>query len=303
MDDRRPRPLRELVLRTFVVAFREDASQLVAALEAEGFSCEVVRGPSPAEKPHWSRGTRVLASHNDLWRRISGTPGLTLVCEADFVPVVGFGGLPLPCPPLLADGEARFAWLYSPGSILYGIDASGFTYGHANSAVCYLLSGACASRCMGFFEEEIERVESGEFSVWDSRLGVYLRWKQGVLNYFVLNQYGEHGGFPHTEREPGGVRRWHQAYRLAGRLRFLPLYARESHLRLLAYRIRARARGIARILTGRFFHPGRIDEGQSRWRLARVVLGALFNRRAAERRSIERALGEHQRRNGAPAKG
>lgn len=281
--------LRSAAARALVVAPREDVALLVAALEREGIPTEVVRGPAPEERPTWSRALRCLASHDDLWGRIAELPGLTLVCEADFVPVRGLGDLPLPFPALSTGEESRIGWLYNPGSILYGVDPRGFVCGHASSAVAYVLSRKCAKRCAGFLEEEVEKLSSDPYTVRDSRLGVFLRWRLGTLNHFVFAQYGEHGGPPSPEHEARGIRGWRQVSRLAGRVSILPACSGGSRARFHAIRIRARLRGAARIATCRPLRPRRIDAGQRAGRLLRFATAALLAPVAAERVRLARA--------------
>jgi len=277
------------VRRALVLALNEDVSGLVAALTTESFPVEVVRGPSPGEQLHWSRAVKCLCNHREAWRRVADSQGFTLICEADFVPVRGLASLPLPCPPPVPGEEARIGWLYSPGSTLYGLDRWGYTYGHANSAVAYVLTPECARRCLDFFDEEIDALASEAYTMWDSRLGAHLRWKHGICNYFVVCQYGEHGGSPNPEHERHGFRGWHQAYRLAGRPRFLPPYARGSRLRYLAFRQRAWARGVLRILMLRFFNPRFVDDKSQRPALFRTAAGALLAPRRAQATRFRRS--------------
>ena len=88
---------------------------------------------------------------------------------------------------------------------------------------------------------------------WDVAMPIELRRKYGVHCYISYKCYGEHGGFPNYEHTLKGFRAWHQAESLANSLEFLPAYARNSHLRYLGYRLRARLRGIYKLLMGKYF--------------------------------------------------
>lgn len=88
----------EVCPNVLVVSHKEDTSNLVATLQAEGFSVTEVRGPYPAESSDWSPSTRCLVNHTNAWRIASERTSLTVIVEADFVPVIGFGKLPFPSP-------------------------------------------------------------------------------------------------------------------------------------------------------------------------------------------------------------
>jgi hypothetical protein len=199
--------------------------------------------------------------------------------EADFVPCMGFGKLPLPFGWSLSCHKPRFGWLYSPGSILYGIDPEGFPHGHGGTMVAYVLDSLAAKALLEFYEKEMETSQPNQYRLWDTHLGIFLRWEKGVLNYIPIYQYGEHGGIPnkgHKNRWIKGwnrkIRGWHQADILWNKLAFLPIYARRSHFIYRIFRGRAMLRGWVRVLTLRFFDPRYTNADSTRGRLFMLVL-------------------------------
>ena len=270
--------LKDAVERVFIVAHREDITALRSALEREGFTVEVVRGPYLEQQLLWSAQMRCFANHANVWRNALTLRGLVLVCEADFVPVEGIGNLPIPFSFPIPSDENRFAWLYNPGPTLYGADIANNLYGHGNTTVCYLFSAKCGKVLVDFFDREITKHDGKTYRLWETYLGIFLRWEHGIKNFFVERQYGEHGGHPNPEHASHGRRpwqNWHHADLLAGKLAFLPLYARGSLLRYYAWRLIARARGAVRIISLRYFDPRHVDPDQNRLRLSAYTLRRL----------------------------
>lgn len=265
------RPLREFTSQAFVVAHKEDTTQLEHALGKAGFQVVVQRGPYTEQQAGWSAAMKCFANHANVWRAISAdADSWAIVVEADFVPVVDFGGRWAPLP-YAHDDSVGFAWLYSAGSTLYGFCSFGFPHGHGNTTVAYMLTGRVASLLLQFYDREVAKNERGSYVGWETYLGIYLRRECGVLNYISTYQLGEHGGLPQREHARNGVRSWHQADALCARLEFLPLYAHKSRLRYLGYRARAVVRAWARLITGRFFDPRYINHDTSRGRVYMMV--------------------------------
>jgi hypothetical protein len=253
--------LSSVCCEALIIAHTEDTAQLDQALKGEGFEVRVLRGPYTVEQREFSAQIRCLINHANAWRYVSHAQYPTIVVEADFVPCVGFGQLPLPFGRSQSYSEPKFGWLYSPGSTLYGVDPEGFPHGHGNTCVAYVLTPSAAQALLEFFEKEMARTLPGEYRLWDTYLGIFLRKEKGILNYIPVYQYGEHGGIPskeHTGKIAGWhrkIRGWHQADVLWNRLIFLPMYARGSQTLYRLFRIRGRLRGWARLLTFRFFDP------------------------------------------------
>src|SRR6516164_6578072 len=77
-----------------VIAHDEDTTNLEHVLQNEGFSCIVLRSPYSDDQKSFSKAIRCLINHANAWRYASKSPRPVIVCEADFVPCVGFGNLP-----------------------------------------------------------------------------------------------------------------------------------------------------------------------------------------------------------------
>lgn len=260
-------PLAKACSGVIVVAHTEDTSLLRRTLEEEGFAVAEVRGPYTEAQQRYSRSIRCLINHAHAWRTAAERGRPTVVVEADFVPIVGLGGMPLPFLEA-SPGTGRFGWLYSAGSTLYGIDKFGLPHGHGNTTVAYVLDRDAAVHLLGFFEREMQRPEVGAYRPWETYLGIYLRKERGVRNYFTSRQYGEHGGVANREHRLAGARAWHEADILAGRLAFLPPYARGSRARYRARRLRGWVRGLYRLVTLKFFDPRYVNEDSARGRFA-----------------------------------
>ena len=86
----------------------------------------------------------------------------------------------------------------------------------------------------------------------------HLQWfamGQGAQAYIPMKHYGEHGGFPNPEHMARGkIARAgvHRADNLKAPLHFLPAYARNSRINFALVRVGARARGWARLFSGRW---------------------------------------------------
>ena len=260
--------IRSSCQRAYIIAHREDVGQLRAALEVDGFVVVEVRGPYTQEQLGYSMAMRCLVNHANAWKFIAEGNAPAIVVEADFVPVRGFGALPLPFRYAGGRDDSNFGWLYSGGSILYGFDGEGYPHGYGNTTVAYALTPAAAQRLAIFFEREIAADPSGGYRQWETYLGIYLRWEAGTLNHIPIYQYGEHGGIQNREHQVAGVRGWHQADTLWGRLAFLPAYAKGSVLRFRMVRLRGWMRGLARLATLRYFDPRHINADSSRGRLS-----------------------------------
>lgn len=261
------RSLRAFTDTCYVIAHRENVDALCATLQAEGFACRVVRGPYSSEEIALPAIIRCLVNHRNAWRHVVESEQPALVVEADFVPVFGFGSLPAPLPCVPHDPAVGFAWLYSAGSILYGFDGYGYPHGHACTAVAYLLTPAAARALVDFADAEVAKcLADRQYRAWDTYFGVYLRWERGIRNHIPALSYGEHGGIAQSEHAAAGIRAWHQADRLAGRLAFLPTYARGSRLRYALIRLRAYARGWARVVLLRYFDPRNVNHDSTRTR-------------------------------------
>ena len=274
-----PIPLRDICSRVYIVAHKENTDRLHDFLDAEGFVVEVVRGPYTPEQTAMGRNVRVLVNHSNVWRKVASGTGVALVLEADFVPVRNFGQLKLPFPYSAGEDSAKFGWLYSGGSILYGFDPQGYPHGHGNTTVAYALTPGAARHLLDFASREIGAAGPGEYRAWETYMGIFLRKQVGVLNYIPVYQYGEHGGIENPEHRSTGIRGWHQADILWGPLAFEPGYAKGSLVRYRAIRARGWLRALYRLVTRRFFDPRYInsDSSQSRVFMATWSILRMFH--------------------------
>ena len=265
------RSLGDFTDQVFVVAHREDTSQLEETLRGQRFRVDVVRGPYTDEQVSWTAAMKCLVNHANVWRRVAaGSDEWAIVVEADFVPVVQLRDRVAPLP-YVAAPHVGFAWLYSAGSTLYGFCSHGFPHGHGNTMVAYLVSRRVAAMLLDFFDREVSRNPDGKYSLWDTYLGVFLRRERGIVNYIPARPLGEHGGTPQREHSAHGVRSWHQADILGGRLAFLPQYAGASRIKFCLYRLRAYGRGWARLVLLRFYDPRFINRDTARGRTAMAL--------------------------------
>jgi hypothetical protein len=243
------RALRLVSSGAVIVAHKEDTVPLRRALLAEGFAVDEVRGPYTAEQLNFSAIMRCMVNHANAWRIAADRDRPTIVVEADFVPVKGFGDLPAPIPTKKFNDS--IAYLYSVGPQVWDLAERNVARGHGGGAVALLIPQRVALLLMQFFEEELKANPLGEYSAFDTKIGYWLL-ERGINSFIPYRHYGEHGGIGNPEHVVAGLGRPHQADVLQGKLAFLPTYANGSVLRFWKIRIRARLWGIARLLCGRF---------------------------------------------------
>ena len=101
--------LRDQVRQIFVIACAEDTSLLEQVLNHEGMQVEILRQQPVSSSIQYSRSYLCLMNHVRAWQKIVEKDQPGLVIEADFVPVNGFGALPVPCD--LTAKTTGLAWL------------------------------------------------------------------------------------------------------------------------------------------------------------------------------------------------
>ena len=232
-----------------IVAHKEDTAPLRKALLAEGFSVDEVRGPYTSEQLKFSAIMRCLVNHANAWRIAADRDRPTIIVEADFVPVKGFGDLPAPVPAEKLNNS--LAYLYSVGPQVWDLAGMNVARGHGGGTVALLIPPRVALLLLQFFDEELKANPLGEYSPFDTKIGYWLK-DRGVESFIPYRHYGEHGGIGNPEHVAASLGRPHQADALQGRLAFLPTYAKGSVLRFWKIRIRARLWGVLRLLCGRF---------------------------------------------------
>jgi hypothetical protein len=241
--------LAEVSSGVLIVAHIEDTAPLKKALLVEGFSVDEVRGPYTPQQQNFSAIMRCLVNHANAWRIAAQRDRPTIIVEADFVPVRGFGNLVAPVP--AEKFNDSLAYLYSVGPQVWDLAGTKIARGHGGGTVALLVPPRVASLLLQFFDEELKANPLGKYSAFDTKIGFWLN-RRGVESYIPYRHYGEHGGIGNPEHVAAKLGRPHQADALQGRLAFLPTYAKGSALRFWKTRIRARLWGVLRLLCGRF---------------------------------------------------
>jgi hypothetical protein len=243
--------LAEQIGQAFIIAYHESTDVLEAAIAHACIPCEVLRQQDRADYQPYAAIYRCMLNHQRAWKQAAMMTKPTLIVEADFVPVVGFGQLPLPFDPQQTD--VGLAWLYTCAPQLYSVTDEGFGEGFSTSLVAYVITPAGARILCGLVDE-ITRTHGTGYYNFDSDIDCFLRDRH-FKNYIAFRNYGEHGGISNPEHRRNGMSGIHRADILQGPLAFMPPYAaatKHSHLTLLRARLYARIKGIARLLKGRF---------------------------------------------------
>ncbi len=243
-------PLIEAVGQTFILAYRENTAQLENALAQTVLACQVLRQVDQPEYQDYAASYRCLLNHHQAWLRAAQSSQPTLIVEADFVPVVGLGQLPLPF--RLDQPDVGMAWLYTCAPQLYSVTKDGFGEGYSTGLVAYIVTPAAAAALCQLVGEIVEAGTG--YTTFDSEIDKFLR-RQGLKNYIAFRNYGEHGGIPNPEHRRNGLSGIHRADVLWGQLAFLPAYATVTgrpQIALLKARLQARTRGLGRLLVGKF---------------------------------------------------
>lgn len=266
--------LAQVIGRSIILAWREDVDQLLNVLRVEGLNPQVQRVSYTAEESSFTRVTRALINHREAWKQAAGHPDYTLICEADFVPCVGFGSL-LTCWPL----ENPLAWAYlyqgSP-RILAVIGKRPFLRGHTAPLVAYVINAKVAEILLRFYDYELSHYDPHEYFAFDAHLQWFAMW-QGAEAYMPLRHYGEHGGIPNPEHAGlGGLARsgTHRADNLVARLSFMPQYACGSKTRYVVERIKARLYGFSRLFIGRWIARTDVYDFSAAARARMYLIGA-----------------------------
>lgn len=256
--------------KVLIIACKESTSQLEQVFTEEGFKCQVQRQELKPEYQNYSRSYLCLMNHQRAWEIAQKEQLPTLIIEADFVPVVGIGKLPLPFNPNQSD--VGVSWLYTCASQVYTILPEGYAEGFSVSTVAYIVTPLAASSLLGLAEEITQKYGSSNYSSWDSTLDNYLR-ARNFKNYIPWRNYGEHGGAPNPEHHQNKLSKTHRADVLYGKLAFAPPYAAStSWITFLLIRFQARFKGIARLLSGRFLRPKIIKGASAPTKLVKFAL-------------------------------
>jgi hypothetical protein len=251
LNRNQPRPcLAETIGQTFILAYRESTELLEATLRQEGLECEVLRQIDRPEYRGYASIYRCMLNHQTAWRQAAQFPHPTLIVEADFVPVVGLGQLPLPFNQ--AQPDVGISWLYTCAPQLYSVTTEGFGEGFSTGLVAYIVTPAAAQTLVDLVAEITEKYGTGYYN-FDSDIDGFLR-NRGFKNYIGFRNYGEHGGKPNPEHRRHQMSGIHRADVLYGKLAFPPAYTEVAKPRLYFWRarIQARSKGLGRLLLGKF---------------------------------------------------
>jgi len=241
--------LRNDVTHTYILACSEDTTAQETALAIEGLPARVVRLEYTDEQKSWPSNTRCLLGHKAIWAKvIDDGARCALICEADFVPCIGMGSHLLPFH--AEDAKDALGYLYGGGVRVYDVHYGRYARGNSSCAVAYVICPSVASRLIQF-ADDLLRERGDKYTPWDCELGWRLQ-KLGVQSWMPYRHYGEHGGVPNPEHAQNGINPRHQSDTLLAPLHFLPAYARGSRTRFCFTRLKARCRGIGRLIMGKY---------------------------------------------------
>jgi hypothetical protein len=241
-----------VISKAIIIAYREDVTDLVSSLTAEGFTVELLRAEYTSEEMNYSKNSKTFLSHRKAWKKAAETLDYTLICEADFVPCRGIGDFEVFWPL-----ENRYAWgyLYQGSPRLFAlVGPKQYLRGHAAPLVSYAINASVASLMLKYFEVEKATYDLRTYFTFDSHLQWHVMSLGGEA-FMPRYHYGEHGGRPNPEHATmGRLGRdgFHRADNLMSTLHFLPPYAEGSYVSFLRTRLEAHLLGLARLATGRW---------------------------------------------------
>ncbi|WP_254563862.1 LPS biosynthesis glycosyltransferase [Oscillatoria sp. HE19RPO] len=247
-----PNRLGDRIGKVLIIAYKEPTDLLEKTLREEGLTPEVVRQAENPAMQDFSPSYRCLLNHRSAWERALNESQPTLIVEADFVPVQGLGQLPLSFPGDRTD--LGIAWLYTCAPQIYSVSQEGYADGFSTAMVAYIITNHSAEYLIQLVDRITDEIGPKNYSAWDSRIDAFLR-QHNFKNYVPFRNYGEHGGRPNPEHRQNQLSSSHRADVLYGKLAFLPMYAAENQegsLKLRGVRLKARLKGIGRLVTGRY---------------------------------------------------
>jgi len=263
--------------QVLIIAYKESTQQLETFLNQSGFACEVLRQQTQPEQENFSRSYRCLLNHRRAWEITSQSNQPSIILEADFVPVLGFGQFPLPFDP--EQTNVGISWLYTCAAQVYYVSPKGYAEGFSTSTVGYIVTPKAAGYLIELAAEISEKFGPYNYSTWDSNIDDFLRQRQ-LKNYIPWRNYGEHGGLPNPEHKQHNLGKIHRADILYSKLAFIPMYAADEKAdqgEFLRVRLWARLKGIARLLGGRFLRVKVIQGSSTPLRLIRFAVIRYFS--------------------------
>lgn len=235
------------ISKVFIIAYKESTQKLHDYFTQEGFNCQVIRQQSQPEYQDFSPSYRCMLNHRQGWEKASQETKPTLIVEADFVPVLGFGKLPLPFNK--DNPKIGISWLYTCAPQVYWVSEEGYAEGFSTGMVAYTITPKAAEYLIEFSDNITQRTGGKVYSAWDSEVDQILRSHQ-LKNFISFRNYGEHGGIPNPEHRQHGLSPGHQADVLWGEIAWPPLYTEKYNFNQI--RTKARIKGIGRLLKGSF---------------------------------------------------
>lgn len=245
-------PLRSVVGRSYILAYKEDVTALQEALDREGLRPQIQRAQYSEDEMSYARCARTFINHHMAWQRAATQDGYTLICESDFVPCRGLGGFDVFWP---TDDPLAWGYLYQGSPRLFAlIGPERYLRGHCAPLVAYVINAPVARIFCDFFRDEMGRYDPRKYFTFDAHLQ-WFAMRHGSRAFITLRHYGEHGGLPNPEHAEAGMPRagQHRADNLAAPLHFLPQYAQGSRPRFMAVRAQSRLLGFARLVANRWF--------------------------------------------------
>ncbi len=266
--------LADYIGQTMIIAYKESTDLLESTLNTEKLACEVLRQePLKETKINYSPSYLCMMNHRRGWEKTIEKATPSLIVEADFVPVIGIGELPIPFNP--EEKKLGIAWLYTCAPQVYYVSAEGYATGYSTSMVAYIITPESAKSLIDLSDEIIQEYGETKYSTWDSEVENFLR-SRGFKNYLPFRNYGEHGGIPNPEHKKNGLSTTHRADILYGKLAFMPDYATQNNfpkLQIIRERILGRLKGIARLLTGKFLRLKVLKQSSLPKKLLSFVIG------------------------------
>jgi hypothetical protein len=264
--------------RVFIIAHQESTELLEATLNQEGFACKRLRQVDQPEYRNYAAIHRCMLNHQRAWRLASQRMEPSLIVEADFVPVIGMGQLPVPFN--LQQANVGIAWLYTCAPQLYSVTAEGFGEGYSAATVAYIVTPN-AARQLCELVDQMSAAHGTGYHNFDSEIDEFLR-KRGFKNFIPFRNYGEHGGRSNPEHRHNGMTGIHHADLLYGKLAFMPPYLvgqKNARLKLWQMRSHARLKGIARLVMQKYLRVPIVRNSSFPLRLVRFAIGRHFSTR------------------------
>ncbi len=263
--------LRDTISECIVLCYREDIGDLVRALTQTGFRTTEQRGVYSPEELKRPAAIRCFMNHRDAWRRASQSDGYTLICEADFVPCMDLGSLPVFWP---IDDRHAWGYLYQGSPrVLSLIGSERYIRAHCAPLVAYIVNAHVARMMLEFFDETTARWGTETYYNFEA----FLQWDvmgKGGRAYMPRKHYGEHGGAPQREHKGRTSRDGvHRADNLVRPLAFMPQYAAGSMLKFWSERAIGRALGLGRLATGRWIQDTNVYSRDLKKTMAMQLLG------------------------------